>query len=79
MPLYEEAKMLYIRMSDDEMSIVLRKFFASNIPMHTVLTTSPSVISSEWIPSHEKKLTAAMHKAKRMGDTRSVLLFLSRK
>ena len=37
-----------------------------------------SVIRREWGPSHEKKLTTAIHKAKRTGAVRFVRCFLSR-
>ena len=67
-----------IRISDDEMRIVLRKLFASKMPIQIVLITRPSVIRSEWMPSHEKQLTTAIATEKKIGVTKSVLLFFSR-
>ena len=46
-PLYESAKRLYSRISADEMSIVLRKLFASQTPIQIVFITRPRVIRRE--------------------------------
>lgn len=77
-PLYETAKKLYSRISDDEMSIVLRKRLASKTPIQSVFITRPRVMRREWIPSQEKQLTTAMADAKNTGVTQSDLLLFSR-